>query len=723
MSDFWGVLRADTREMIIEELKNWRPDLRQSTGAIPSRQLPAAGNTGSGYTPALHAASHQHGGSDEIATVTAGAYAIPMAGAGGTLASGWIPAISLSSGVTGILPVANGGTGTGTAFTAGSIVFAGVSGVYSEDNARLYWDNVNHRLGLNNNAPADAFDVTGNVRLTGLGRVITADLSNPTHNNRMRFQTAAANTSTTVGVAPAGSAVGATFSAYRDSDLDNTSIIYMRAVSTSVNIGSTTTGSGTLRPITFLMASTEIARLDTSGQFGLGLTSLAAHLDVGGTYTAAATRVRIAGTHQTATTGTHAGLLVSQTFDLTASGAVSPVYGVRTIPAIISSTASASVTTAGAIFGRFDPTGIALTNGRAFEAGTPTMGVGATIATYTHFYGNVITANTGSTGTHTTYGAFFAATTSVAGAGGTMTNHGVGVTMATASSAGTTNYGLRITGTAGALSTNWGIYDESVGTKAYFRNVVLIGRTSGLTAAGSLDVNAELRCTTFTNGTFTGDGTYVAIAPTVTNVGGTPVYFLDIKPIINHTSTASRTTTSLIARQTLAVSSGVTNSGGHSAMYAMATRLDAADQGTLASLIGLQVDIGNVTGMSGTTTTAYGINILPYAQAGTITTMYDLRAAAPATGGTLTTQRGVWIEGGSKVSYFEGPVYHNRITGLTGAGDVDIAGKFRCHNSSGSGAQTADVGALAGAAAGWETNAQTAINAFRTSLRDHGLMV
>lgn len=42
-------------------------------------------------TPNSHAASHQDGGGDEVATATAGANAIPKAGAGGTLAIGWIP--------------------------------------------------------------------------------------------------------------------------------------------------------------------------------------------------------------------------------------------------------------------------------------------------------------------------------------------------------------------------------------------------------------------------------------------------------------------------------------------------------------------------------------------------------------------------------------------------------------------------------------------------------
>jgi hypothetical protein len=48
----------------------------------------------------------------------------------------------------GILGVAGGGTGTGTAFTEGSIVFAGASGIYSQNNSRLFWDNTNYRLTL-----------------------------------------------------------------------------------------------------------------------------------------------------------------------------------------------------------------------------------------------------------------------------------------------------------------------------------------------------------------------------------------------------------------------------------------------------------------------------------------------------------------------------------------------------------------------------------------------
>jgi hypothetical protein len=62
--------------------------------------------------------------------------------------------------LAGTLGVANGGTGTNTAFTAGSVVFAGASGVYSQDNANLFWDNSNDRLGIGTTSPDNKLEVT-----------------------------------------------------------------------------------------------------------------------------------------------------------------------------------------------------------------------------------------------------------------------------------------------------------------------------------------------------------------------------------------------------------------------------------------------------------------------------------------------------------------------------------------------------------------------------------
>lgn len=61
--------------------------------------------------------------------------------------------------VAGTLNVGHGGSGTATAFTAGSVVYAGASGVYSQDNANFFWDAADHRLGIGNASPVAPLDV------------------------------------------------------------------------------------------------------------------------------------------------------------------------------------------------------------------------------------------------------------------------------------------------------------------------------------------------------------------------------------------------------------------------------------------------------------------------------------------------------------------------------------------------------------------------------------
>lgn len=94
--------------------------------------------------------------------------------------------LPLTTGVTGTLPVANGGSGTTTQFTAGSVVFAGASGVYSQDNANLFWDDTNNRLGIGNTSPTQALDINGVLNIFdttktypgGLSTEVTSSLIN-----------------------------------------------------------------------------------------------------------------------------------------------------------------------------------------------------------------------------------------------------------------------------------------------------------------------------------------------------------------------------------------------------------------------------------------------------------------------------------------------------------------------------------------------------------------
>lgn len=86
--------------------------------------------------------------------------------------------IDLTADVTGVLPVANGGSGTSTEFTPGSIVFAGASGVYTQDNAGLFWDDTNNRLGINDNTPGFPLEVVGNSMFQGNIFVLNATTLN-----------------------------------------------------------------------------------------------------------------------------------------------------------------------------------------------------------------------------------------------------------------------------------------------------------------------------------------------------------------------------------------------------------------------------------------------------------------------------------------------------------------------------------------------------------------
>lgn len=75
--------------------------------------------------------------------------------------------------VFGVNGVAGGGTGTGTAFTQGSLVFAGPSGVYNENNARLFWDDTAFRLGIGTATPNSNLQIAPPAVATGVSTAQT----------------------------------------------------------------------------------------------------------------------------------------------------------------------------------------------------------------------------------------------------------------------------------------------------------------------------------------------------------------------------------------------------------------------------------------------------------------------------------------------------------------------------------------------------------------------
>lgn len=81
----------------------------------------------------------------------------------GSSAPTWGPLFSGSSAFSGILSVANGGTGTGSTFQEGTIVFVSGSGGIYTSSANLFWSSSNRRLGLSTASPSSDISFGGDT--------------------------------------------------------------------------------------------------------------------------------------------------------------------------------------------------------------------------------------------------------------------------------------------------------------------------------------------------------------------------------------------------------------------------------------------------------------------------------------------------------------------------------------------------------------------------------
>jgi trimeric autotransporter adhesin len=110
----------------------------------------------------------KNGGGDGAGWLAPGAAGTVFGGTGTT------PAFTATPSVTSLtlstpLAVGSGGTGTATAFTIGSVVFAGTSGVYAQDNANFFYDDTNNRLGIGTATPSAKLHPLGTTEQLRIG--------------------------------------------------------------------------------------------------------------------------------------------------------------------------------------------------------------------------------------------------------------------------------------------------------------------------------------------------------------------------------------------------------------------------------------------------------------------------------------------------------------------------------------------------------------------------
>jgi len=130
------------------------------------------------------------------------------------------------------------------------------------------------------NVTVTSANLSSNLTFTGTGNRITGDFSNGTQANRVAFQTSTANSNSALTVIPSGTGAQSSLNLINNSDPTNSSTTGILTSATESRFQSTIFGTGTYLPMTFYTGGSERARIDTSGNVGIGTSSPSSPLNV-----------------------------------------------------------------------------------------------------------------------------------------------------------------------------------------------------------------------------------------------------------------------------------------------------------------------------------------------------------------------------------------------------------------------------------------------------------
>lgn len=171
--------------------------------------------------------------------------------------------LPINGGTTGTLAVNRGGTGTGTTYATGGVIFAGASGIYSADVNTLNWNNTDKTLGIGRAASAGAN-----------WRVAIQSFGNST------FPLVIQNQTQTVTGFFVGQGAAGHFNLQLN-DAANVTQVGLTANGVNFFTGNTTVGVGTTSPVAYLGVQDPSGNLTPDDVFRVGSTGNARFIRMG----------------------------------------------------------------------------------------------------------------------------------------------------------------------------------------------------------------------------------------------------------------------------------------------------------------------------------------------------------------------------------------------------------------------------------------------------------